>query len=900
MADSCPQPLLPAFAIRDLNGAETPPAVVQITAHQYDSTVQTEPDVVLSYMDDDDGELITVGSSFELEQRLDEPARHSTMPIPMPLKTSPDAEDSMMHIFDIQHNGKSLTTWKNYEAYTSKKMTSGGPPATAGKVNQYESTSPQSQSAPKASAHEASMGQVIVKPDQSTKDSLLSNLNAPPAMSEHATSGATPTAPKSGRSSDKGSSWSDNQLFELFDNLGLSLAPIANMLDTAAVGLRQVADKTAKAEPVPVEDLLSGLKAIIADVGELGREVLATLDLGLDHYKANRENDKIETSVSKPVAQPSPFVPSHVSGKAEAPLKAEASAKKVYFIDTTPFSAEQKADSVNAPAPPARRCSGSKISFHLPGTQKPMLSERSQHNPLHSVGSYLTETEALRPSNTKASILDLEPSEPDFSARYPPLLSLRKAKSVGGLHNKSQVPSSLNHTGMNAASASTRYPTIGQFEQQTRLKPVATFDEKQDSRYNAAVGVTSPGDVPKSRKTEVYKKPSVEDDLVLEQAGKKSKGAMPDIKNNTALPPTSVPGAWPEHKAEELHPVGAATTQSYLDSIISVAPNISAASTRAEISEGLSQRAYGPISDMYHRAETASLPRRYHTVGGTNPAARLNGPFDPLVPLISHHSDRPAGGRSAAYTPTWMTSNDYPALDKRRPTHSTLTAEDRRPNGQPEDFTYPYAPGNGDWSCSPPISAARHADALSRAQSTSARYRHVAGHSPQFSRLRARHADFFRPSFDGLTTKPSVVRPSSDSTTVGLAPPVPTQTRLSSLTIPIDTQVRYKDSSPEAGRPALSTTSSRMARPSLTLSPIITPTPYTRPRGRSGASAPAPTSTALVDLCVKNLKAMGYGVEDCNEMSRLTIYASAAAGDIATAIEMIEEDREAAKELTER
>jgi hypothetical protein len=41
---------------------------------------------------------------------------------------------------------------------------------------------------------------------------------------------------------------------------------------------------------------------------------------------------------------------------------------------------------------------------------------------------------------------------------------------------------------------------------------------------------------------------------------------------------------------------------------------------------------------------------------------------------------------------------------------------------------------------------------------------------------------------------------------------------------------------------------------------------------------------------------MGYGA-DANELARLNVYAGAAAGNIEDAIEMIEEDREAAKEL---
>jgi hypothetical protein len=80
---------------------------------------------------------------------------------------------------------------------------------------------------------------------------------------------------------------------------------------------------------------------------------------------------------------------------------------------------------------------------------------------------------------------------------------------------------------------------------------------------------------------------------------------------------------------------------------------------------------------------------------------------------------------------------------------------------------------------------------------------------------------------------------------------------------------------------------------------VITPTPVTRPRGRSGASAPTPTGTTTVDNCVRLLKEFGYGTTDPHEMARLYVYAGAAAGNIEEAIEMIEEDRAAATELVD-
>jgi len=55
-----------------------------------------------------------------------------------------------------------------------------------------------------------------------------------------------------------------------------------------------------------------------------------------------------------------------------------------------------------------------------------------------------------------------------------------------------------------------------------------------------------------------------------------------------------------------------------------------------------------------------------------------------------------------------------------------------------------------------------------------------------------------------------------------------------------------------------------------------------------------------VNECIKLLKTMGYGLGDSNELARLTVCASAAAGNVEEAIELIEEDRRAALELAEK
>jgi hypothetical protein len=52
-----------------------------------------------------------------------------------------------------------------------------------------------------------------------------------------------------------------------------------------------------------------------------------------------------------------------------------------------------------------------------------------------------------------------------------------------------------------------------------------------------------------------------------------------------------------------------------------------------------------------------------------------------------------------------------------------------------------------------------------------------------------------------------------------------------------------------------------------------------------------------VDECVDKLKQMGYGMGNANEMGRLDVYAAAAKGNVVEALEMLEEEREAARGL---
>ncbi|KAJ5805413.1 uncharacterized protein N7503_003015 [Penicillium pulvis] len=115
--------MMKPFQIKDQQGSPSsnpvgPSAIreVQISASDYDDLASNHPRARLTYLDDDDGDQITVGSSLELAQRLDEPleirSRHA------PIQVSQD-EAEPMHIFDIRRSNSVTELWKRFENQSS-------------------------------------------------------------------------------------------------------------------------------------------------------------------------------------------------------------------------------------------------------------------------------------------------------------------------------------------------------------------------------------------------------------------------------------------------------------------------------------------------------------------------------------------------------------------------------------------------------------------------------------------------------------------------------------------------------------------------------------------------------------------------------------------------------------
>ncbi|PWY92544.1 hypothetical protein BO70DRAFT_391945 [Aspergillus heteromorphus CBS 117.55] len=150
--------MLNPFQIRDLHGSpshtsaqpsssglaspRTRRGIVQLSANDYDDLSSTHPRARLTYLDDDDGELITVGSSLELSQRLDEPVE----PTAEPASVSPTTIPEPMHLFDIRRSNSVTELWKKFEV----KQVEQDVPVT--KAADETQTKPATTDAPAASA----------------------------------------------------------------------------------------------------------------------------------------------------------------------------------------------------------------------------------------------------------------------------------------------------------------------------------------------------------------------------------------------------------------------------------------------------------------------------------------------------------------------------------------------------------------------------------------------------------------------------------------------------------------------------------------------------------------------------------------------------------------------------
>ncbi len=130
--------MLSPFHIRNLRPTQpkmTQDSLVRISAPGYDKTISTNPAARLKYEDEDDSAIITVGSSTELVQRLEEPVPQKTwgspqssrnpMSIATLLAESQQPPPSLTHhIFDIEDREEVRKLWQDIQAKNNTSRTS--------------------------------------------------------------------------------------------------------------------------------------------------------------------------------------------------------------------------------------------------------------------------------------------------------------------------------------------------------------------------------------------------------------------------------------------------------------------------------------------------------------------------------------------------------------------------------------------------------------------------------------------------------------------------------------------------------------------------------------------------------------------------------------------------------
>ncbi|KAL2039539.1 hypothetical protein N7G274_007811 [Stereocaulon virgatum] len=129
--------MLSPFQIRNLRpsqpSATAQDSLVRISAPGYDKAISSHPAGKLKYQDEDDGETITVGSSTELAQRLDEPVSRKTryrqhssrnpMAIATLLSESQQSPPSLMnHVFDIEDREEIRRLWQDIQERNSNVL----------------------------------------------------------------------------------------------------------------------------------------------------------------------------------------------------------------------------------------------------------------------------------------------------------------------------------------------------------------------------------------------------------------------------------------------------------------------------------------------------------------------------------------------------------------------------------------------------------------------------------------------------------------------------------------------------------------------------------------------------------------------------------------------------------
>lgn len=805
-------PPLPTFGIRALAGPSKPPGLVSISRSQYDNTIKSQPDAKLLYLDDDDGELITVGSSLELSQRLEEPVpRYGEGNI---TETRHPCDGQLVHVFDIKHSSGSLAEWRDHEAYSSKSLR---PPSRS------PLRSPSIDYASPATTHYTSYPP-LDPPHSAPVEPLRARLS-PVSVDEFKKDGEDATTGADVLRS--------TETLDILGGIEEHLNGLASVLQFAATTLQKAAHKTRETDTTVVEEILQGVKGILTEVGSFGLE--AFKELGIEAPALPREVEhQIPTETTVPDSDEKP-----------------SSRVKFAFVDDD-ASDETPASAVSISPNPIIR-DGEQSADKSKGKGKSLAREMS--------------------------ILDDSSDDADFLARYPPLRSIRRARSTieTGRHISPDTDCSRFFTRgrrdyepaverANAAAAA-RAQAISVIDA-TKETPITGSE-----RGRLSVSQPQPDNVAKPENTENIRKP--------------------------------LPGAWPDLKNEftPTQPTATESSGAFFNRMIGRHPR------SAQCSAGI---------------------YRANTTASSNPASRLSGPFDPGFPYDPFSASSFRAMRSHPYRAYRRSASPSRLLNERLEAASARRVEQMK--NMPKLDTKSSMPclprARGGFGLGAPSftsNAAPNPIGYSKFES----HRGVRHHRsvPQFNHAMppppappvqpglARRSDA-RPRFgDAVSSRPDFLSGPSPSN----PPPIPftarpafvpqlPQTgtfgslRTGANLLPDEVTAQNTPAVPAALSSPRNMTNSHMSSPSTISLPSAReesasywrfdppPTQHRPARNMTTAATIVPEKNKF-DVCVEQLKMCGFGCDDSNLRDRLHVYAVAADGDVTEAVEMIEEDR---------
>ncbi|KAK4923900.1 hypothetical protein LTR66_016491, partial [Elasticomyces elasticus] len=463
-------PPLPRFGIHDLSEHSTSPALVRITKKQYDNTIKSQPDAHLLYVDEDDGEIVTVGSSYELSERLKERI--------LQRETKNPLTGECVHVFDIRQTSGARTTWRDHEAYSSKFFVKHSSPSSVSDeadspAVKFEITNLASSVEYDLDCEADKVTTEIIKPTalESFKAELEKleaarkrhELMRPVLQQEitqlqHTTSTSQPhhksisskssTIEEMIRSQEPTSPTFESLGASIASGLSLHLNGLATILELASEGLRKAAEKTKETDTSMVEDVLKGVHSIFTEVGSLAG---SSFD---EAFKTIKDNKVVGDAQSVSTYQPPSVSDEAVEETVEALPRTDPEAEtepqhslsvlsdpedlalydgdiqsavpKVRFESSRPF----KPSTVDWPSPRVaekkREQGGAKGKQKATDESTESFEDKKQR---HEHGEYPSDGN----KSSKGSILDAEHSDGDFTARYPPLMSVRRSNTTGGV-----------------------------------------------------------------------------------------------------------------------------------------------------------------------------------------------------------------------------------------------------------------------------------------------------------------------------------------------------------------------------------------------------------------------------------------------------------------------------------